>query len=84
MKKYHEMMLRYSFLLHKKADSFASLEYLRSAENDRVKRAKNYCWYFGSKNKLNWLMIRSLICAKRLFADRLVLTLNSDMKAIDS
>lgn len=58
---YHRRILFYSFLLLDEKNARKSFEFLQTVENNRKERAKSYCLYFGSRNRLNWLVIRILL-----------------------
>jgi len=66
LRDYHRMILRYSSLLLDKKNARVSFEFLQTVENDREERAKSYFYYFGSRNRLNWLVIRALLGIKSL------------------
>ena len=66
LRNYHRMIIRYSFLLLDEKNARNSFEFLQTVENDRKERVKNYCRYFGSRNRLNWLIIRTLMQTKSL------------------
>ena len=58
---YHRCILFYSFLLLDEKNARKSFEFLQTVENNRKERAKSFCLYFGSRNRLNWLVIRILL-----------------------
>ncbi len=69
LRDYHRRILFYLFLLRDEKNARKSFEFLRTAENDRRERAKNYCHYFGSRNRLNWIVIRALLRILRLLSN---------------
>jgi len=71
LRDYHRMILHYSFLLLDEKNARKSFEFLQTVENDREQRAKSYCYYFASRNRLNWLVIRALLGIKSLLPRRL-------------
>ncbi len=84
LRKYHKMILRYSFLLMDKKNARNSFGFLQTVECNKKERAMNYCRYFGSRNRLNWLIIRSLMVARKLLHERLCPTLRGDPKVVDN
>jgi glycosyltransferase involved in cell wall biosynthesis len=62
LRDYHRRILPYLFLLLDDKNARKSFEFLQTVENSRKERARSYYYYFGSRNRLNWIVIRAL-CA---------------------
>lgn len=63
-KQYQEIMLKYSFLLRKRANAKESFQYLEKNEENYWKKIYFYLIYLGSKNIFIWILIRLYLLTK--------------------